>query len=95
MLTIVRGADTVARLENDSFAAILPRTEPEEARRMAERLKAAVAALDWPSVPRRLSASAGIASFPEGDAAKDLIERAEQALRRAKREGAGGTALSN
>ncbi len=92
---IVRGADTVARLENDAFAAILPRTEPEEARRMAERLKAAVAALDWPSVPRRLSASAGIASFREGDAAKDLIERAEQALRRAKREGTGGTALAN
>jgi diguanylate cyclase (GGDEF)-like protein len=87
-----RSYDLVARYGGDEFAIILPETGKSTAMEMAERIRSNVAEtpIDGGSlVPdHRVTASLGIASFPE-DAAdeSDLIRHADGALYHAKARG--------
>ena len=80
--------DHVVRYGGDEFSLILPHTDTTQATFAAERLRAATEAmpvlLDGQEV--RLTASLGVATFPE-DAinARDLLDRADEALYEAKR----------
>lgn len=86
----VREEDLVARLGGDEFAVLITEIEgPDDARELAQRICSVL------STPFRtghhdfyLSASAGIALFPEdGDSAEALFTNADAAMYRAKEEG--------
>ncbi len=83
----LRSEDVCCRQGGDEFAVIAVRAEEAEATELAERLTAAVAGLDVPGASgRRLGASAGWATFGRpASTADELILRADEALREAKR----------
>jgi EAL domain-containing protein (putative c-di-GMP-specific phosphodiesterase class I) len=87
---ILRASDLVSRLGGAEFALILPGGDPDLVFLVAERARQAVASVA-PS-DRRLTCSAGVASYP--DQARDgssLLQYANGALRWAKREGRNQT----
>jgi len=85
----VRETDSAARYGGEEFAVLLPHTPKEGALRVAEKIRKAVekAAIGGGKGPdaRPLTVSIGLATTP-GDAssAKELLERADQALYVAK-----------
>jgi diguanylate cyclase (GGDEF)-like protein len=85
----VRHIDLVARYGGEEFAVILPMTEIEAAKDIAERIRSGVAGRYFPDGEMhhaiRLTVSLGIASFPEqADNMFDLIGNADKALYLAK-----------
>jgi len=84
----LRSEDVCCRQGGDEFAVIAVRAEQTEAQELAERLTSAVAALRVPGAPdRRLGSSAGWATFGHpATTADELILRADEALREAKRQ---------
>lgn len=94
----IRATDIVARMGGDEFAVLLPHTAQEQARTVADRLLAVVESinprLDDPSA--RLSASFGMALYPEnGATAERLITAADQAMYQAKEGGRGQIVASD
>jgi diguanylate cyclase (GGDEF)-like protein len=86
----VRAIDVAARLGGEEFAVLLIETDLHGAEALAESLRAAVAELEVPAgrgEPIHLTASFGVASYPETQGAEDLLAAADLALYRAKREG--------
>lgn len=85
----VRSFDLVAKYGGDEFTAILPQTDREGARVVAERMRAAVENHAFPLVgPGVITVSAGIGVFPtDGDDVATLIQAADHALYTAKRAG--------
>jgi diguanylate cyclase (GGDEF)-like protein len=93
----MRGVDTAARYGGEEMAVILPRTEMVGAYNLAERIREAIADLrittdpegDIPARSLSVTASLGIAAFPESKASdgEDLVRRADRALYRAKKTG--------
>ena len=84
-----RTGDTVARLEAEAFLLLLPGTKLDAAWYVAERVRrrtAAIGAALGPDGPP-LTASFGVAEHRATDAWRDLLDRAEAALTRAKRAG--------
>jgi diguanylate cyclase (GGDEF)-like protein len=80
----VRGSDVVGRYGGDEFVVILPDTKPEEARAVAEKLRAAVRGHQaWDLSPDRLtlSISVGVASCPEdARSVNELLQVADRRL---------------
>ena len=86
----VRVTDTVARYGGEEFAVLLPGTSLEQGVRIAEKLRAAIAAAPLVRVDRRarVTVSIGVAAMPMAMvSASDLVERADAALYEAKRAG--------
>jgi diguanylate cyclase (GGDEF)-like protein len=87
----VRGVDTVGRYGGEEFVAILPQTEIDDARQLAERLRRAIEAhaVKTPAGEIRVTVSIGVAQYPSAEVGSpdDLIREADQALYRAKQEG--------
>ena len=87
----LRGVDIAARYGGEEFAFILPRTGMVDAHAVAERIRHDVAELRAAHEGRvlRITASLGIACYPESAPADvaALLERADQALYRAKQAG--------
>gem|GEM_PF-1469179 len=81
-----RGSDTLARWGGEEFVLLLPETDMEGARRVAEAARERVASTRFPG-PGHLTISLGISQYRPGDTMTDLIERADEALYRAKRQG--------
>jgi len=94
----VREIDIVSRFGGDEFTVILPQTGPEGAMTIAERIRQRIADtsfLQEHGIEVRISASFGIASFPDHGKTKDeLIARADQAMYAAKGRGKNGVALA-
>ncbi|MCB8880659.1 diguanylate cyclase [Acidisoma cellulosilytica] len=83
----VRGGDPVGRLGGEEFAILLPRTGLASAQQMAERVRAAIAAMRVESAGAAIpvTVSIGLAVLAQGDAGMDaLLARADQALYSAK-----------
>jgi diguanylate cyclase (GGDEF)-like protein len=85
----MRTTDVFGRYGGEEFLIILVGTMPPPARQALERIRAAMAAMDWSAVMpgRQLTLSAGIASYRRGESIKQLLHRADQMLYEAK--GAG------
>lgn len=79
-----RESDTVARYGGDEFAVILPETDLEGARHVAERIRERVARhvfLSPEGLDVRLTVSIGIASLPGSATTADgLVQAADQAM---------------
>jgi diguanylate cyclase (GGDEF)-like protein len=89
----IRRSDLAARLAGDEFVIVMANTRGRDAREVAEKIRAAVAAVEvrvGPSAtPVRLGVSIGGASYPEvrGGGAERLREQADASLYVAKRDG--------
>jgi diguanylate cyclase (GGDEF)-like protein len=88
----LRSGDFVARYGGEEFTAVLPGAGLEEARLLAERLRAGLEALELgpPDFPEgcRITASLGVAAFPEhGADGEALLQSADRALYLAKGQG--------
>jgi len=86
----VRSFDMVGRLGGEEFAIILTRTAIQDAIACAERIRAGVAALefDTASGSLKVTASFGVAQCSRKDRSfAELLQRADQALYRAKHNG--------
>jgi two-component system, cell cycle response regulator len=88
----VRGIDIVARFGGEEFVVVMPDTEPFAARRVAERIRAAIEKVPFTvaggqkSVP--VTASLGVATTDQPAASGDvLFKQADAALYEAKRSG--------
>jgi diguanylate cyclase (GGDEF)-like protein len=84
-----RGGDTVGRLEAEAFLVLLPGTKLDAAWYVAERVRRrtiAIGAALGPDGPG-LTASFGVVEHRPSDTWRNLLDRAEAALARAKRAG--------
>jgi diguanylate cyclase len=93
--TIMRQDDLLARLGGDEFAAVLPRTTPPQAHKVAERMHATLAApIEVAGHAFRVDASVGISAAGQtGMNTALLFQEADFAMYRAKKTQAG-TALA-
>ena len=90
---ITNGNGLAGRLGGDEFVIALP-VALDTASATAERVRAAVEAMDFPKVPGlQCSVSIGLAEPPDADLGlREWIEAADRALYRAKRGGRNTTA---
>jgi diguanylate cyclase (GGDEF)-like protein len=96
MQATLRRDELIGRLGGDEFAAILPNVSSvDEVLTAAERLgKRLAEQIEVDDVRMRISASVGIALFPDdGDSAELLLSNADAAMYQAKREGRGAIRL--
>ncbi len=88
-----RASDILARYGGEEFTLVLPETSAEKALVLAERVRQCVAALEVTGPLSRRGAetgvtlSLGVASLAAGSTKEELIEAADVALYRAKRDG--------
>ncbi len=86
----LRATDILAKYGGDEFVVILPQTPRDGARVLAERIRAAVSAYEFPgeTAGTKITTSMGIARFPDdGEGTTELLEAADAALYGAKRGG--------
>jgi diguanylate cyclase (GGDEF)-like protein len=91
---VLRGGDVLCRTGGEEFAVVMPHTSAEDARGVAERIRAAVAAQIFKlqtaagAVEHRQTISLGVAVFaPTMAGPADLLEAADRRLYEAKRGG--------
>jgi len=93
-----RETDIVSRYGGDEFVIVLPQTGPQEAMVLAARLRRGLEQHTFLSAMGhavRITASFGIASFPDhGDDRDDLIAAADQAMYRVKERGKNGVEVA-
>lgn len=84
MILAVRGSDRVVRYGGDEFCIILPETDIEGARQVAERIRQEIVSrpfLTSEGLGIHITASFGIATFPTHGRTKDeLVEAADRAM---------------
>ncbi|MEO5618506.1 MAG: GGDEF domain-containing protein [Candidatus Eisenbacteria bacterium] len=85
----VRSFDLVAKYGGDEFTVILPQTDREGARVVAERMRVAIERHAFPLVAAgSITVSSGISVFPtDGGDVSSAIQAADRALYQAKRAG--------
>lgn len=85
----LRDIDRLGRWGGEEFVALLPATPVDAARVLAERLRERVAAspAPWAGGLVPLTVSLGAAQWQPGDDVQAVLQRADQALYRAKRAG--------
>ncbi|HUK56167.1 MAG TPA: diguanylate cyclase [Nitrospiria bacterium] len=96
---LIRPVDLLARYGGEEFSVVLPETNREAARLVAERIRTAVDQAQFSTPqgqPVHLSVSIGIASFPhDANTRSGLINAADQALFTAKGGGRNQCCLYN
>ncbi|PZN58083.1 MAG: PleD family two-component system response regulator [Proteobacteria bacterium] len=88
----VRGIDLACRYGGEEFVVIMPDTDGAVAEKVAERIRAEIAALPFPvgkdGKTIEVTISVGVSSLRKGpDSVRDLMKRADLALYEAKRGG--------
>ncbi len=85
-----RGGDLIARIGGEEFLMLLPDTDGEAALAVAERIRQAMGAADFPQGVGRLTASLGVATLRDDLDADGLLQQADAALYWAKTHGRDG-----
>jgi diguanylate cyclase (GGDEF)-like protein len=94
----VREMDIPARWGGEEFAVVLPDADVDGAAVVAERVRAAVARrtiLTPEGEDVGITASLGVAAYPDAPSADALLEAADEALYRAKRAGKNRVATTD
>jgi diguanylate cyclase (GGDEF)-like protein len=95
---LVNGAGHVSRYGGEEFTLILPGRSRAQGLEFAERVRQHFERTPFPglsSSPSYITVSAGLATFPEhGRGASELIENADRALYKAKRQGRNQVAVA-
>jgi diguanylate cyclase (GGDEF)-like protein len=87
MKSTVRDVDVCARYGGEEFVIILPQCDRENAMKVAERLREAIASRSVPKVGQ-VTASIGVATYPTGAKNnEELVEMADRAMYLAKAAG--------
>lgn len=82
----VRTADTVGRWGGEEFLIICPNVDVDKAGILAEKLRQVIEGYRFPKVGQK-SCSFGVTEFIKGDSEEKMVERADKALYKAKRDG--------
>jgi diguanylate cyclase (GGDEF)-like protein len=83
--SLLRDSDFVSRIGGEEFMLLLPDTGRDGALVISERVRSAIAALDFPSLDRDVTASIGVATLPDDATdAPNLIRAADRMLYAAK-----------
>ena len=95
---LARESDIACRYGGEEFVVILPETLGESALVMAERVRKAIEANDFPGGETqpggRVTVSMGVSSYTEGMSVDELLKTADNALYRAKEEGRNRVCVS-
>ena len=85
----LRGIDTFGRFGGEEFLLVLPGTDRQGALAVAERVRAVTEGTAFPDLPfeRRVTVSAGVATYVRGEDTGALLARADKALYQAKNAG--------
>jgi two-component system cell cycle response regulator len=84
----LREVDLVGRWGGEEFLVLLPDTDIAGAAIVGERLRAGIEALPpFEGGPERVTCSVGVACFDASDSTSGFVDRADQALYRAKKSG--------
>ena len=97
MNDVVREGDTAGRWGGEEFALLLPDADLDGAVLVAERLRATLeekTMLSPEGVAVHVTASLGVAAFPEAATRAELVGAADEALYQAKREGKNRVVVS-
>ncbi|MOA36087.1 putative diguanylate cyclase YdaM [compost metagenome] len=82
----VRATDSVARWGGEEFLIVLPYCDLAAAHKQAERIRMRIAQTQQPQVGQ-ITLSIGVAQIQDNETLAGLIDRADKALYRAKKEG--------
>ncbi|NND36101.1 MAG: diguanylate cyclase [Gammaproteobacteria bacterium] len=93
--TFIRKSDLVCRYGGDEFAIILTDTAAGDARRLIERFMKSAREIRLPAIPGEqvVTCSVGYTEIVDSDTVESLVNRADQALYRAKAAGRDGSAF--
>lgn len=97
LMESVRGKDLIARFGGEEFVLILPETDLRGAASVAENIRSNIAKRTLRHGEKtigRVTVSVGAVQTKEEESVESLIDRADQALYQAKREGRNRVALS-
>lgn len=85
----LRNSDTVYRFGGEEFAILLPHTNEQEARDVADRIRCAIESIrvDGGETPLTVTASCGVAMHLTDEQPEQWLARADEALYRAKAAG--------
>jgi diguanylate cyclase (GGDEF)-like protein len=84
----LRKIDVVCRYGGEEFAILLSQTNGQHSQSVAEKLRRLVETWQFPGVPRPVTISAGIATYPEHGTTRDeLVKSADAGLYAAKQSG--------
>lgn len=84
----LRKFDVVCRYGGEEFAILLSQTNPQHAVGVAEKLRALLERWQFPGLPRTVTISAGVATYPENGVERDgLMKAADTSLYAAKQAG--------
>ena len=84
---VIRQNDIIARWGGEEFIVILPRTTQERAMEIAGRIKEHITMIEHDDKINRVTASFGVTSYLPGDDMNMIINRADQLLYMAKKQG--------
>jgi len=95
-MAAMRGSDILGRIGGEEFALLMPETSADNARLFADRLRAAVEALEIDAPPKiRVTVSIGVAEFCGGaEKIEAMLARADRALYAAKYAGRNRVAVA-
>jgi diguanylate cyclase (GGDEF)-like protein len=98
MARSIRSIDRLYRYGGDEFVIILPGTSLEGAREVADRVRRELSRTPYAATPGasvRLSASAGVAAWPDhGPSPRSVVEAGDGAMRRVKDAGKDGVGVA-
>ena len=94
--SVLRARDFAGRNGGEEFAVLLPDTEMAVALEIAERVRSAIAEISLPGTDVSVTASIGVAGFPDHASTLERLERlADAALYLAKRQGRNRVELAS
>ncbi len=80
----IRENDTFARWGGEEFMVLSAKSTMKRTKRVAERLRTAIAEFSFTGVPRQITSSFGVAIHVEGETSEEMVKRVDEGLYEAK-----------